>query len=146
MTMLEAEDWKVKEAKKRVKRRKGFYSHLSAYVIMSTFFILMNLFADPGEFWAIFPMLGWGIGLAFHAVNVFGMPGIGKDWEEKAMEKEMARLEEQDAARKWRAREMDEGYLPPAKTKDDSSFEEDGRESPLELKEMKKEWRDSDFV
>lgn len=31
-------------------------------------------------------MLGWGIGIAAHAVNTFG---IGKDWEEKKIKELM---------------------------------------------------------
>lgn len=34
----------------------------------------------PDHLWFFWPMLGWGIGIIFHAVNVFG---IGKSWEEK---------------------------------------------------------------
>jgi hypothetical protein len=41
----------------------------------------------PGYLWFLWPMFGWGIGVVFHAVNVFG---IGKNWEEKKIRELMA--------------------------------------------------------
>jgi hypothetical protein len=44
---------------------------------------LINLQADGG-WWFIWPLLFWSIGLAVHAVNVFGFGGtLGRDWEER---------------------------------------------------------------
>jgi hypothetical protein len=31
----------------------------------------------PGYLWFLWPALGWGVGIAFHAINVYG---IGKEW------------------------------------------------------------------
>ena len=87
-----------KLAQKRVKAKKGFYWHLSAYVILSTFLILMNLLTAPKP-WALFPIIGWGVGVLFHALAVFGIPftGIlGKEWEDKQIEKELLKLQEQE--------------------------------------------------
>ncbi len=41
---------------------------------------------SPNELWFYWPMLGWGIGIATHAVGVFG---IGKDWEERKIQQLM---------------------------------------------------------
>ena len=58
-------------AKKRVSKRRKFYSHVIMWLVMSVFFILINL-ATADYFWAIFPILFWGIGVAFHfATDVF---------------------------------------------------------------------------
>jgi hypothetical protein len=69
------------QARKQAKREREFYGHLASYLICSTFFIALNLLTSPDALWFFFPMLGWGIGLASHAVSVFGLPGRGKDWE-----------------------------------------------------------------
>jgi hypothetical protein len=69
------------QARKQAKRERDFYGHLASYLICNAFFAALNLFTSPGEIWFIFPMLGWGIGLASHAVSVFGIPGRGGDWE-----------------------------------------------------------------
>lgn len=73
-------------ARKRVKRRRKFYSHLIAWVVMSVFFILLNL-ATSDYFWAIFPILGWGIGVAFHGIQIFT-----NEWEDSEIDREYERL------------------------------------------------------
>lgn len=74
------------EAKKRVKRLKGFYIHATIYVLVNLFIISGNIqegetLSNMDNYWtAIF----WGIGLAGHGLSVF-LPNmiLGKDWEEK---------------------------------------------------------------
>ncbi len=115
-----------KRAKKKVAERKDFYGHLAAYVIINCFLIAINLLTSPGKLWFIWPMFGWGIGLAFHAFNVFGLPGAGRldeEWEARELEKELRQMGEHDA---------------------DADPDDE-----LELKEIKKErkdWDESDFV
>lgn len=67
-------------AAKRVKQLKGFYGNLSSYCIVIPFLIFVNLNTSPEYHWFWWPMLGWGIGIASHAFQTFG---IGKDWEDK---------------------------------------------------------------
>lgn len=53
-------------------------------MVVNLFLVALNLVTSPEYFWAIFPLLGWGIGLASHAVSVFGLFGLGgKEWEER---------------------------------------------------------------
>ena len=73
-------------ARKRVKKRRKFYSHLITWVVMSTFFILLNL-ATSDYFWAIFPILGWGIAVAFHGIRIFT-----NEWEDSEIDREYERL------------------------------------------------------
>lgn len=72
------------KAQKRVKEIKGFYGNLISYCIVIPFLIIINLVTSPKNIWFFFPMLGWGIGLAAHAMNVFA---IGKNWEERKIRK-----------------------------------------------------------
>jgi len=50
----------------QLKRRKaGFYSHFSSYLIVNAALLFINHFT-PGPWWFQWPLLGWGIGVAFH--------------------------------------------------------------------------------
>lgn len=76
-------------AEKRVKELKGFYWHAFWYVVVNIFLIFI-VGGNSDEFWnfgtfstAIF----WGIGLAFHAMGVFGKNLIfSKSWEERKVQ------------------------------------------------------------
>ncbi len=85
-------DRKYKLAQQKVKAKKGFFIHLSSYVIMGFFFLFINLFTDPSEIWFPIPLAAWGIGIAFHYIGVFGIPGRSADWEKQQMEKELQKL------------------------------------------------------
>lgn len=58
------EAWKELEVKRA---RSGFLSHLVAYVVINVFLVFVNLWIDPSVIWFVWPLAGWGIGLAFHA-------------------------------------------------------------------------------
>jgi len=73
-------------AAKRVRDLKGFYGNLASYCMVIPFLIILNFLTSPHHLWFYWPMLGWGIGIAAHAVNTFG---IGKDWEEKKIKELM---------------------------------------------------------
>lgn len=80
------------KAKKKVKRKKGFRNHFSIYLSVSTFFVLLNIFTGGDEFWAIFPILSWGLGVFIHYTNVHGFPGLkklDKEWEREEIKKEL---------------------------------------------------------
>ncbi|MCP6760359.1 MAG: 2TM domain-containing protein [Fischerella sp. CENA71] len=51
-------------------RRKGFSAHLISFLAVNSFLILLNLFTSPSYFWAVFPLLGWSLGLFFHGWSV----------------------------------------------------------------------------
>src|SRR5690554_2285033 len=71
-------------ARKRVHELRDFYSHLATYAIVNALLVGINLTTTPDPFWAIWPIIGWGIGLLSHAVSVFGLFGIGgREWEER---------------------------------------------------------------
>lgn len=48
--------------------RRGFIAHLASYIIVNCFLIFINLWTSPGALWFMWPLAGWGVGLAFHAV------------------------------------------------------------------------------
>jgi hypothetical protein len=49
-----------------------FRRHLRTYLVMSAFFVLLNLITIGSLGWAIWPILGWGIGVAMQALSLYG--------------------------------------------------------------------------
>jgi len=84
------ENEKYERAKKRVDEIRGFYAHAIVYVCVNLVLFLINLFLSPGGWWFFWPLLGWGIGLFFHAMATFVFDKFpGKKWEEKKIEELM---------------------------------------------------------
>ena len=57
-------------------KRASFKSHLTTYIIMNLFFWILWYFTgagttDLGIPWPVWPMLGWGIGVAFHYTSAY---------------------------------------------------------------------------
>jgi hypothetical protein len=70
-------------AKKRVEELKGFYGNLTSYCVVIPSLALINYYTYWDHKWFVYPMLGWGLGLTFHAFGVFG---YGKSWEERKIQ------------------------------------------------------------
>jgi 2TM domain len=84
--------------RRRVKRLAEFYRHLAMYVlIMSMVWIASLAMAKewPSQWWrwwAIWPTLGWGIGVLAHGLSVLPRMGFfSLDWEEKKVRELMKR-------------------------------------------------------
>lgn len=77
-------------AKKAVEERIGFYIHLTVYICVNAYFVFINL-KNGGYFWAVWPMAGWGIGLAFHGLGVFGFFN-NKAWKDRQIQREIERM------------------------------------------------------
>lgn len=65
-------------------RRQQFNYQLMSYGIVMTFLFFINLFTSPEFFWVVFPLLGWGMGLAFQFAQ---LRQIGGEEYEKELEK-----------------------------------------------------------
>src|SRR5262245_58628191 len=55
----------------RLKKKSEFRAHLFAYVVVNGARVVTWAMTGASFFWPIFPMLGWGIGLIFHARDVY---------------------------------------------------------------------------
>jgi len=94
ITVMETQDTyiselKYKRAKEHVEKLKGFYIHLTIYLIMVPVFIFLN-FQSSNFPWAIFPIAGWGFGLTGHAMETFNYyPFLGRNWEERKLKEFM---------------------------------------------------------
>ena len=81
---MNTEDNKYQKAKKRVKEIRGFYTHLGVYVLINAMLLLIDITMSPDILWFYWPLLGWGIAVALHALRVFGAGGrFGAEWEER---------------------------------------------------------------
>jgi len=83
-------------ARKHVEEVKEFYYSLISYVIVIPFLAFINYWTFWDYQWFWWPMLGWGIGLMFHAYKVYVNDGVfGRNWERKKIE-EFMREEEKN--------------------------------------------------
>jgi uncharacterized membrane protein len=55
----------------RIKKRAEFKAHLLAYGLVNTFLVAIWAVTGAGYFWPVFPIFGWGIGVAFNAWDVY---------------------------------------------------------------------------
>ena len=92
------------QAEERIGQLKDYYSHLASYVAVNLFLFALNMLNNPDNIWFVYPLFGWGIGMAIHTAEVFW---TGSDWEERKREEltglratqdEMQRLSERTDA------------------------------------------------
>jgi 2TM domain len=76
-------------ARKRAGAKLGWFIHASVYAIVNCFLMLVALY--HGKAWALFPLLGWGLGLAIHGAAVWFASG-GSALHERLLARERARL------------------------------------------------------
>jgi hypothetical protein len=79
---------KYKKAEKIVEAKLGFFRHLTAYLAVNAFLLIINLITSPDSLWFQWPLLGWGIGLFFHGVGVFSHSKTSS-FKKQMIEKEM---------------------------------------------------------
>ena len=78
-----------RQARKRAGAKLGWYIHACVYLCVNL--LLVALSAASGRGWAVFPLLGWGIGLAIHGAVVFLVTG-GAGLHERLLQRERERL------------------------------------------------------
>jgi 2TM domain len=77
--LAEIEQW----AWRRVRALRGFYSHLTAYVIIN-FVLFMIDSTTPGPAWFYAPLIGWGLLVCLHGLHAYEMlPWTTQGWEER---------------------------------------------------------------
>ena len=84
--MLEKLD-KIAEtrADKQYQAFRGFYIHCFVYVLVGLLLVLVNVLTG-GKMWAQWPIIGWGIGILFHAYAAFvASPRKLAVWEAQAI-------------------------------------------------------------
>ena len=75
-----------------VRNIKGFYTHLIIYIVVIGFLFALNIIMSSNHIWVIWPAIGWGIGVTFHALSVFEVINLfGRDWEKRQIKKRLDR-------------------------------------------------------
>ena len=87
--MKMTEEQIYEHARKRVEAKRGFFSHLTAYVIVNIILFVIWYYTSRDFPWFLFPLGGWGIGLIFHFLGVFVFDTMGS---EAAIEKEAEKI------------------------------------------------------
>jgi hypothetical protein len=80
--MLTTEEYKEAELELTLaEARRGFKFHASVYAVVMTGLIVLNallmVFTDADFPWAVFPLVGWGVGLGFHYLDAYRGEGAG---------------------------------------------------------------------
>lgn len=87
---IRTENQKLLEAKKQVKKIKGFYIHAIVFVCVNLLIIGGNFYDAPRSWFnyhTFATAFFWGIGLLAHGLSVFGGDlFLGKDWEQKKIQ------------------------------------------------------------
>lgn len=66
---------------------------MAVYTVVNLVLSLIWLFTTPGGFyWPMFPLFAWGIGIVFHAMDVFSPVFSKASPSEETIEREIARL------------------------------------------------------
>ncbi|WP_340063831.1 2TM domain-containing protein [Ascidiimonas aurantiaca] len=83
------EDKRYERARERVEAIKSFYGNLTSYIIVIPLLAYLNYLTSDFP-WAIFPAVGWGLGVIAHGMEAFGYnPFLGKNWEQKKIKEYM---------------------------------------------------------
>lgn len=75
MPPVEPDETELRElALKRLKAKRDFGAHLIAYLSVNAMLVGIWYVTGAAFFWPIFIIMGWGIGIAFNAWDVFSAP------------------------------------------------------------------------
>jgi hypothetical protein len=84
-----------KQARDRLEKRRDFKTHVFIYLLVNAVLVGIWAIATPDAlFWPIFPILGWGIGVASNAWDVF----VRKPITDAEIDREEQRLRERRVA------------------------------------------------
>ena len=111
---------------KRIARAKAkLKGHVISSISILLVLLIINLMTDASYLWVQWPMMGLGISIIFHALSVYKVIHL-ENYEEKAIKKELRKMGEID--------------------NHEEELELNERLELDELPELRKEWKDSDFV
>ncbi|MNK22259.1 Sensor histidine kinase YpdA [compost metagenome] len=87
------------KAQKKIEEIKGFYGHLSSFIVVNIGLFILNILTSPGHLWFFYPTFGWGIGVVMHGLKTFDyMPFLDKDWEERKVKE----IIEKEKSNRWK--------------------------------------------
>ena len=76
----------------QVRKLKGFYIHLAQYVLVVALLAVINAMTTPNHWWVQWVVMGWGIGVFFHWLQISERFSLfGSKWEKEQVEKRLGR-------------------------------------------------------
>jgi hypothetical protein len=78
-------------AHKRAGAKLGWYVHAMVYVVVNAFIFAISRYGFGHRPWSVFPLLGWGVGLALHGISVFFLRA-GSGLRDRLVQQERERL------------------------------------------------------
>jgi transcriptional regulator with XRE-family HTH domain len=76
----------------QVRKLKGFYIHLAQYVLVIAVLTVINALTTPNRWWVQWVIMGWGVGVFFHWLQISERFGLfGSNWEKEQVEKRLGR-------------------------------------------------------
>lgn len=79
-------------ARTRAGAKLGWYTHAAAFIVVNLALLGMSRYGFGDRPWSVYPLLGWGLGLALHGISVFVL-GTGSGLRERMVQKERERLQ-----------------------------------------------------
>ncbi len=80
-------------ARRRLTQKRDFAGHVLVYVMVNGFIVIIWALTSSGFFWPIFPIVGWGLGLAMNAWDSWSTDDFG----DAEVTHEMTQLKQHDA-------------------------------------------------
>jgi transcriptional regulator with XRE-family HTH domain len=76
----------------QVRKLKDFYIHLAQYVLVIALLTVINALTTPNRWWVQWVIMGWGIGVFFHWLQISERFSLfGSKWEKEQVEKRLGR-------------------------------------------------------
>lgn len=85
MTVMQA----AKQQSSASKNERDFRSHVVIYLAVNTMLVVIWAVSGAGFFWPIWPILGWGVGLALNAWTLYGQRPFTEDDIRKETQRNM---------------------------------------------------------
>jgi hypothetical protein len=80
-----------RKARTRVWVKLAFMWHLVVFVMANAAMLAINLTYSPQTLWFVWPLVGWGSGLALHGLATFTGTKLTEDMVETEVERELER-------------------------------------------------------
>ena len=66
-------------AVRSLRKKRDLRTHLVVYVLVNAMLVVIWAVTGAGFFWPVFPIVGWGIAVAFNAWDVYGRRPIAEE-------------------------------------------------------------------
>lgn len=80
-------------AEQNAKLKVEFRIHIATYIVVNALLTAINLILTPENIWVVWPVLGWGVGLLIHGINV--QTSTNSTLKERMIEKELEKQKNQ---------------------------------------------------